>query len=119
MTAALATPMPDDASDELQLLDEVGRFFDDPLGFVLTCFPWGEQSTPLENFTGPDEWQRQELEEIGQQVRDRAFDGIHPVAPIRRAIASGHGIGKSTLTAFVVLWLMSTRPDARGTVTAN
>ena len=57
--------MPDDASDELQLLDEVGRFFDDPLGFVLTCFPWGEQSTPLENFTGPDEWQRQELEEMG------------------------------------------------------
>jgi hypothetical protein len=53
MTAALATPMPDDASDELQLLDEVGRFFDDPLGFVLTCFPWGEQSTPLENFTAP------------------------------------------------------------------
>jgi hypothetical protein len=41
------------------------------------------------------------------------------VAPIRRAIASGHGIGKSTLTAFIVLWLMAIRPDSRGTVTAN
>ena len=41
------------------------------------------------------------------------------MSPIRRAVASGHGIGKSALTAWIVLWLMSTRPDARGTVTAN
>jgi len=34
-------------------------------------------------------------------------------------VASGHGIGKSALTAWIVLWLMSTRPDSRGTVTAN
>jgi hypothetical protein len=34
-------------------------------------------------------------------------------------VASVHGIGKSALTAWIVLWLMSTRPDSRGTVTAN
>src|SRR6266851_8019765 len=50
------------------------------------------------------------------QVRERAFDGHTPVSPIRRAVASGHGIGKSALTAWIVLWLMSTRPDSRGTV---
>ena len=101
------------------LADEMAQYYADPLGFVLACFPWGEKGTALELATGPDEWQRQELEEIGQQVRERAFDGKDPVAPIRRAIASGHGIGKSALTAFIVLWLMSTRPGCRGTVTAN
>jgi hypothetical protein len=39
-------------------------------------------------------------------VLERGFDGFTPVSPIRRAISSGHGIGKSALTAFVVLWLM-------------
>ena len=52
-------------------------------------------------------------------MQERAFDGHTPVSPIRRAVASGHGIGKSALTAWIVLWLMSTRPDSRGTVTAN
>ena len=102
-----------------QLANEVSKYFADLLGFVLACFPWGEKGTALENYTGPDKWQRQELEEIGTQVRERGFDGHTPVEPIRRAIASGHGIGKSALTAFIVLWLMSTRPYAQGTVTAN
>ncbi len=104
---------------EQELTGLVDEFFLDPLGFVLAGFPWGQKGTPLEHFSGPDEWQRQELREIGEQVRERAFDGFRPVAPIRRAVASGHGIGKSALTAFVVLWIMATRPDSRGTVTAN
>src|SRR6266702_7969182 len=32
---------------------------------------------------------------------------------------SGHGVGKSTLVAWLVDWIMSTRPQAQGTVTAN
>lgn len=39
--------------------------------------------------------------------------------PIRVAVSSGHGIGKSTLQAWVVDWITSTRPYCRGTVTAN
>ena len=91
MTAEGTTP----DSTGVQLIDEMAQYFADPLGFVLACFPWGEPGSELEHYTGPDNWQRRELEEIGQQVRDRAFDGFHPVAPIRRAVASGHGIGKS------------------------
>jgi hypothetical protein len=109
----------EESADALQLIDKVSEFYADPLGFVLMCFPWGEPGTALEHFSGPDEWQRQELREIGMQVRARTFDGCTPVSPIRRAVASGHGIGKSALTAWVVLWLMATRPDSRGTVTAN
>jgi hypothetical protein len=111
-----AVPSP---TEDLRVLDDVACYFDDPLGFVRTCFPWGEVGGPLEHFTGPDEWQLQELEEIGQQVKDLGFGGVKPVTPIRRAIASGHGIGKSTLTSWLVLWLISTRPNCQGTVTAN
>jgi hypothetical protein len=109
----------EDSSEALQLIDRVSEFYADPLGFVETCFPWGKPGTELEHFSGPDEWQRQELREIGRQVRERTFDGCTPVSPIRRAVASGHGIGKSALTAWLVLWLMATRPDSRGTVAAN
>jgi hypothetical protein len=34
-------------------------------------------------------------------------------------VSSGHGIGKSALTAWLADWIMSTRPHAQGTVTAN
>jgi hypothetical protein len=115
--AAEATMTLLDAST--RLAHEVSDCYADPLKFVLMSFRWGEPGTPLAQFEGPDEWQRQELIEIGEQVRQRGFDGHSPVEPIRRAVASGHGIGKSALTAWIVLWLMATRPECRGTVTAN
>lgn len=34
-------------------------------------------------------------------------------------MSSGHGVGKSVIVAWLVDWLMSTRPFCRGTVTAN
>lgn len=92
-------------------------FYDDPLGFVLYAFPWGEGA--LAGETGPDEWQAAQLTRIGQKVKANAFDGLNAVEPIREAIASGHGIGKSTEVAWIILWIMSTRVNAIGTVTAN
>ena len=88
------------------------------LGFVLFAYPWG-QPGELEDYDGPDEWQREVLDEIGRQVRERAFNGTDPVAPVRVAIASGHGIGTSVLVAWLVNWIMSTRPGAQGKITAN
>jgi hypothetical protein len=35
------------------------------------------------------------------------------------AIASGHGVGKSALVSWIILWAVSTFVDARGVVTAN
>jgi hypothetical protein len=35
------------------------------------------------------------------------------------AVASGHGIGKSTLIAWIILWSLSTETDTRVVVTAN
>ena len=38
---------------------------------------------------------------------------------IQIAAASGHGVGKSTLVAWIILWAISTFEDTRGVVTAN
>ena len=103
---------------DLELADFVSQFYADPLGFVKACYPWGEPG-PLEQYTGPDTWQTEVLTRIGEAVKVRKFDGVHPVEPIRVVISSGHGIGKSTLQAWLVDWIMSTRPGCRGTVTAN
>jgi hypothetical protein len=35
------------------------------------------------------------------------------------AVASGHGVGKSTLVSWLILWAMATAADTRGVVTAN
>ena len=102
---------------DLRLADECSQFYADPFGWVLWAFDWGYGE--LEGFEGPDAWQREELEEIGREVLSRGFDGVTPVDPIREAVASGHGIGKSAITAWIILWIMSTRPHAKGIVTAN
>lgn len=103
---------------EAELAEFIGQFYDDPLGFVLATFPWGEPG-PLADYDGPDLWQRDALIRIGDAVKARKFDGVRTVEPIRIAVSSGHGIGKSTLQAWLVDWIMSTRPNCRGTVTAN
>jgi hypothetical protein len=107
------------SSVNVELAEEVAQYYADPLGFVLFSFPWGEPGTTLAKYDGPDAWQRETLELIGRLVRERGFDGEQAVEAIRAAIASGHGIGKSTLVAWLALWLMSTRPHCKGTVTAN
>lgn len=102
---------------DVQIAKEISQFYADPYGFVMWAFPWGEGD--LEGFDGPDVWQKEVLDEIGESVRARQFDGVTPVKPIREAVSSGHGIGKSALTSWLILWIMSTRMYAKGVVTAN
>jgi len=99
-------------------------FYADPLGYVLYTFPWGEKNTPLADFPhGPDEWQRDELDRIAKHVLHnldlKAKNPPEQPDVYQSATASGHDIGKSCLVAWLILWLMSTRPNCRGTVTAN
>ena len=112
--------------------EELGRCYYDPLRFVLWAFPWGE--TPELSIVklpepwaskypgceyGPDAWACEILEEVGRRVQENGFDGVHAVPPVQVAISSGHGIGKSFLTACIVIWIMATRPGSKGVVTAN
>ena len=104
---------------ERRLAAEVADCYADPLRFVRTFYPWGEPNTFLAHATGPDVWQAEFLTRLGAAVRHRQFDGVTAVQPIRMAVSSGHGIGKSTLVAWIVDWIMSTRTNSRGTITAN
>lgn len=102
---------------QAELAKDISRFYDDPLGHVLYSYPWGSGS--LKGRTGPQQWQKDFLEDLGREVRDRGFDGSTPVEPIQYSTASGHGIGKSALVAWIIRWIMDTRPFAKGVVTAN
>ncbi len=104
---------------DADLVELAGEYYDDPLGFVEVMFPWGETGTSLEHHPGPDVWQRDFLTRLGGHVKARAFNGQTPVLPVRMAVSSGHGIGKSALVGMLVNWIMATRPDAQGVVTAN
>ncbi len=82
----------------------------DPLRFVVGAFPWGEKT--LSRFTGPEAWQVTILNDIKTGLLS-AEDAI------KIARASGHGIGKSALVSWIILWAFTTAPDTRGVVTAN
>lgn len=100
---------------EAKTLGEIaGLYWDDPLGFVLDCFEWPDGE-------GPDVWQTKFLLDLGHEIRKRSFDPQNPVPvdPIRMSVASGHGIGKSTLMSLLFWYIMVTRPNAKGRVTAN
>jgi hypothetical protein len=111
--------MPAALNIDQELDRDIEEFKADPGRFVGYAFPWREPGTPLEKYTGPDTWQAEFLDDLGRQVRKRGFNGKQPVKAIRMAVSSGHGVGKSTLVAWVFLWIMSTRPHVRGTITAN
>ena len=114
-----------------QLTQEIARFYDDPLGYIMFIFPWATdpsiQSVPLREpwkskyglGFGPDAWACQFLDELGQEIRKRKFDGRNSVAPIRFSTASGHGIGKSAMVSWLIMFILDTRPYAMGVVTAN
>jgi hypothetical protein len=105
-------------ADQL-LADEIADFYADPYGHVMFSYPWGVPGSGLEGFEGPDQWAKEFLIELGEEIKKRGFDGVNAVDPIRFSTASGHGIGKSCLTAWIIRWIMDTRPNCQGTVTAN
>lgn len=97
------------------LADAVAGFAHDPLGYVLFAFPWGEEGTPLHDEEGPDDWQVRVLHRLGEALRA----GVEAQAAIRIAVASGHGVGKTALVAWLILWFISTRTNPQIVVTAN
>lgn len=107
--------MPD--TNNQTLLEDIASFYADPLGFVTYAYPWNKGE--LEGFRGPDQWQIEILKQIGTSVKNNKFDGKNPTSPVQIAISSGHGIGKSALVAWLINWILSTRPHAKGILTAN
>ena len=112
---------------EAELAEFIAQFYDDPYGFVMAVFPWGEPEladgslNPLANKTGPEPWQRELLEDMGRHIKNNVILrelGLD-MEVFRSAVASGHGIGKSAMVSWLIYFLMSTRVDTRGAVTAS
>jgi len=106
---------------EERLRSLVSRFRYDAYGFVMAMFPWGVPHTSLAKKAGPEPWQAEILNAVSQHAIDNAHRkqmGLD-YKVWRSAVASGHGVGKSALVAWIILWIMSTRMDTRGVVTAN
>jgi len=105
----------------------IAELYDDPYGLVMAVLPWGEPRLqdgsvkPLHNKHGPEQWQKKLLIQIGDHIRENGLlAGMGLDMEVRRsAIASGHGVGKSAIVAWLIYFLMSTRVDTRGVVTAS
>jgi hypothetical protein len=97
------------------LFDQLAQFVNDPLGFVMWAFPWGEAGTSLEDKPGPEKWQCEQLERIGRRLAEGGEEG----AVIEEDTSAGHGVGKSAIVSWLILWAISTHADTRGVVTAN
>jgi hypothetical protein len=114
-----------------QLAEDMGRFYADPLGFVMYAYPWAEDKSlhickipepwalVYGSEWGPDGWSCEFFEVLAADIRKNNFNGRDPVPAINMSVVSGHGIGKSAMVAWLVDFIMSTRPYAQGTVTAN
>lgn len=94
-----------------QLIEDLASFTNDPYGFALWAFPWGEVGSSLEN-RQLEEWQTGLLKSVGHKI-------ISIEEAIREATVSGNGVGKSAIVSILILWAMSTFEDTRGVVTAN
>lgn len=103
---------------ETELIDKLGKYFRRPLEFVRFSFPWGEPGQ-LEDQTGPDDWQVDILTALSRAIIAGEEAGEAASAAIQIAVASGHGVGKSALVAWIIIWFMSTRPNPQVVVTAN
>lgn len=100
------------------LFHEVAGYKRDPLGFVLFAFDWGHGDLKGRQ---PEAWQLTVLARLTERLQalpdlasPEEWGGV-----IRESIASGHGVGKSALFSWVILWAMSTCVDCLGVVTAN
>lgn len=87
----------------------------DPYAYVMGAFPWSEPNSRLESCPGPEPWQEAQLKRIGDRLKAGESRGL----VIQEAVASGHGVGKSALVAWLIKWAVDTKPDTVGVVTAN
>jgi len=83
--------------EEIELGKEMAQYAADPWRFVMDMFPW--DSHPELKGAAPEKWQREVLEAIR--------DGL-PEEKVRIACASGHGVGKTALTSWIILWALAT-----------
>lgn len=85
----------------------------DPDRWAAVAWDWGEGA--LAKHKGPRPWQS----EINKIIADHLSDPETRFQPLRIAVASGHGIGKSAQMGMISNWAMSCHPQCRIVTTAN
>jgi hypothetical protein len=98
--------------NKIDFVEDIAALELDPRAFVEFAFNWGV--TPLDGVT-VRKWQSEILEYIGSQLKNKETRN----QPIQIAVASGHGIGKSSLISMICVWALSTMPDTKVIVTSN
>lgn len=98
---------------ENRLIEWVGSNKHNPQQFCAGAYRWNEGE--LSSSSGLRPWQAQIMEDIN----DHFINPITKKEPLKIAVASGHGIGKSSLISMIMNWGMSTCVDCKVVVTAN
>src|SRR5260370_26873862 len=108
-----------DAAGEQELMSHLWspQIRDDPEAFVLFCFTWGREGTPLPKETGPRRWQRKVLRELAKHIADNK--PLDEFKSLKDATRAGRGIGKSALVAWLIIWMLTTRIGSSVIVSAN
>jgi len=101
---------------EGELVKAYSKLMFSPLAFVYFNFPWGQEGSSLQDEEGPDQWQKDVLKLLGTEL-EKSAKGMQDA--VRIAILSGHGIGKTALCAWILLFVMSTRAGCKNVCTAN
>lgn len=96
-----------------EVIKLAAKYDKDPHAWSLSAWDWGVDA--LIDHPGPREWQI----EVNKIIRDHLSDDETRFQPLKIAVASGHGIGKSAQIGMLVNWAMSTCEDCKVIVTAN
>lgn len=98
----------------VELANDIAGFTHDPLGYAVYAYPWKETGA-LSDMDGPRDWQADVMEDIREHLENPETR----YEPLRLAVASGHGIGKSALISMIIGWAKDTCDDTRIVITAN
>jgi hypothetical protein len=99
---------------EKELIEELALCSNDPLRFVKLAFPWGLGELKDKEL---EQWQIDILADIRDRLQAGEISSLDDV--LRYARSAGHGVGKSALVSWLILWALCTFEDTRGVVTAN
>lgn len=100
MSAAATNPL-------AEVQAELAEFVHDPLGFVMVAYPWGEGE--LANEAGPRQHQVRLLRQLSEHLQNPETR----FKPFRKAVSSGHGIGKTAEISWLTHWGLSTFEDTK------
>lgn len=98
---------------EQQLADLAASCQYDPATWARVAWDWGHGD--LKGLDGPREWQG----DVFTIIRDHLSNPETRYQPLQVAVASGHGIGKSSAMGMISNWAMSCFDDAKVLTTAN